>query len=65
MLAYKHMAQHSRNFGFAGASFEINDDNVAQDILSGIGYSYGLALTLRLFAKAACTHSACASLYIF
>ena len=34
------------------ASFELKDDPVAQDILSGIGFAYGLALTLRLFRNA-------------
>ena len=35
------------------ASFEMNDDPVTEDILSGLGFAYGLALTLRLFRKVA------------
>ena len=44
----------SRRNGLDSLSFEINDDPEAQNILTGVGYAYGLALTLRLFARAAC-----------
>ena len=40
-----------RNLGFSAASYELNDDPVVENILSGIGFAYGLSLTLRLFRK--------------
>ena len=43
-----------RTKGFNAASFEISDNPIYQDILSGLGYAYGLALTLRLCLTAAC-----------
>ena len=41
-----------RASGALAASFEVKDDPVAQDILSGLGFAYGLSLTLRLFRNA-------------
>ena len=39
----------SRRMGASAVSFEIEDDPKFQDILSGIGFAYGLAITLRLY----------------
>ena len=47
-----------RKYGFSAASFEYNADHVLQNILTGVGFAYGLALTLRLYKHATCQHAA-------
>ena len=42
-----------RRMGAAAMSYEVEDDSKFQDILGGIGFAYGLALTLRLYRCAA------------
>ena len=48
--------RQSRSMGAASASFEVQDA-VEQDILTGIGFCFGLALTLRLFKYAPWLHT--------
>ena len=45
-----------RQYGFAAASFEYNDDPIFQNMLTGIGFAYGLACTIRLYKAATCRH---------
>ncbi|CAJ1376229.1 unnamed protein product [Effrenium voratum] len=45
----KTIATAFAKFGFTSASFEVQDDGVFQNILTGLGFAYGLALTLRLY----------------
>ena len=42
-----------RKMGFKAASFEMTDSPTTENILSGIGFAYGLALTLRLLRNVA------------
>ena len=48
------MHVHCRKYGFRAASYELNDDGVFQNILTGLGFAYVLSQTLRLYALAAC-----------
>ncbi|CAE7735215.1 unnamed protein product [Symbiodinium necroappetens] len=48
----KTIATAFRSMDLKAASFEMNDDPVTEDIQSGLGFAYGLALTLRLFRNA-------------
>jgi hypothetical protein len=45
-----------RQYGFAAASFEYNDDPIFQNMLTGLGFAYGLACTIRLYKAATCQH---------
>ena len=47
-----------RQYGFAAASFEYNDDPKFQNMLTGIGFAYGLSCTIRLYKAATCRHAA-------
>ncbi|CAL1143856.1 unnamed protein product [Cladocopium goreaui] len=45
----KTVAGAFQQYGFAAASFEYNDDPIFQNMLTGLGFAYGLACTIRLY----------------